>query len=242
MTSFLQVLGHPRGGRSFRGHRRPVWHPASGSSETAFAGPEAGRRQVGRKWGDRWGHGHGASLQTRPTDCGAAKRAQHDAQQKRGSRLAAPYVCVVVALLVEAAAEPIFHAAGERTPPPLLRRWRDGPGAGPERSTRPDSRGPVMANTTPPNITIKPNNAEDREGSDHRGLERHAGNQHRQTERRTAPRPAAVAARSVREVPHHERSTRTWGPRHRERSRSGRASAAHDRRVAFVPPCRQTVT
>ena len=73
----------------------------------------------------------------------------------------------------------------------MLRRWRALAGADADCSGRPDIRGPVMANTTPPNITMKPTTLRIGKLPTIVALKRDAGNQHAETddEQRRALQP-----------------------------------------------------
>src|SRR6478752_9133284 len=100
--------------------------------------------------------------------------------QKRGSRNG--YPIVIRALLVETAAEPIFHPAGERAAsalgPLLPRAALLGP-----RSVA-SAGHPVTGDREHDAAEHheEAENGEDRKASDHGGLERHTAHQHRQTD------------------------------------------------------------
>ena len=123
-------------------------------------------------------------------------------------------------------------------PEPLARFWRGAPWSDPARSRPPVNPWPGDREDDAAEHHQEAENGQDREAADHGGLERHAANQHRQTDHEQCRALQPAPRRGCAQSRHRERSTRTWGPRHRARSRSGRACAAHDRRVACVPPCR----
>src|SRR5690349_2565865 len=97
----------------------------------------------------------------------------------RGSQVATPSVWK--RSVVEAAAEPILHATGKR-PPALVAALTQRRGGRAGVIGPPGQPGTGDREYHSAEHDDEPEYAEDREVSDHRRLERHSGDQHRQTD------------------------------------------------------------
>ncbi len=102
---------------------------------------------VGRLGGARWGaiHAPGLDLGSIGIQTGLAARGRsaRPGHEKRGSRGGYPVSCAIRYSSKRRRNRSSMRLVNE--PPPLLRRWRADPGADPERSGLPASRGPVIA-------------------------------------------------------------------------------------------------